>query len=120
MPVGRLATEADLKRWLVEQFPSLARKPAFPRRIIAGIINTTGSGSISAGEGFSITRNGTGDITITFDADFNRLPAVTATKFGVGVCHFSGLPGLDAIRIVVKDAAFAAIDGSFSFVAVES
>lgn len=48
-------------------------------QIIAGVIDSTGAGSIVAGTGFTITRNGVGDVTITFTSAFSGTPSVTAT-----------------------------------------
>jgi hypothetical protein len=46
-------------------------------RIIRGVFNT--AGNIIVGSGFQVTRNGTGNYTITFNTPFAGPPAVTAT-----------------------------------------
>lgn len=120
MAIGRLQTEQDLKRAVARWFPVLTRRSTPAPRIIRGIIATGGSGTILAGTGFTITRNGTGDVTITFNTAFSRLPAVNLGRIGLGVAHLSGTPTVDSAQVIVRDSSFAAADGSFDFAAVES
>jgi hypothetical protein len=59
------------------------RPPAGPEtnlKVIRGIVNTAGAGTIVEGSGFTLTRHGTGDVTITFSTGFSNEPAITATS----------------------------------------
>lgn len=44
-------------------------------RTVRGVVNA--DGTIAEGDGFSITKNGTGDYTINFAPAFNDVPSVT-------------------------------------------
>lgn len=49
-------------------------------RGIIGRINTTGSGTILLGdEAYTIVRNGTGDVSVTYLRKYTQVPAVVAT-----------------------------------------
>jgi hypothetical protein len=120
MALGKLQDEASLQRWLEQNYPILARPASAGPRIIRGIVDTSGSGSVTAGEGFSVTRNGAGDVTISFDFDFTNLPVVTVSRFGPGVVNVSGLPSKATVGVIVRDTGFTAADGSFGFTAVET
>lgn len=120
MALGKLTDEASLKRWLEQVYPALAQPPNSGPRTIRGIVDTSGSGSITQGDGFSVTRNGAGDVTISFDFDFTNVPAVTVSRFGPGVANVSGLPSKASVGVIVRDTGFTATDGSFGFVAVET
>lgn len=49
--------------------------------IVRGTVNTS-SAAIMAGEGFSVVRNGSGDVTINFTAAFGDTPVVVASSEG--------------------------------------
>lgn len=120
MALGKLQNESDLLRWMQQNFPQLNQAPGTGTRILRGIIDSTGSGSITWGSGFSITRNGTGDVTITFDAEFNRPPAVIASRIGAGVANLTGTPDVASARVIIRDTGFTVADGTFEFIAVEN
>lgn len=46
--------------------------------VIRGIINTAGSGSIVAGQGFTITRLGTGEVEVKYSTAFSAVPAIVS------------------------------------------
>lgn len=89
--------------------------------ILRGTINSASSGSIVSGEGFSITRNGTGDITITFTTAFLDVPSVTATsvKTTNSVASLQAQPTTTACRILnFTSTTGSNIDGIFCFTAI--
>lgn len=76
------------------------------------------------GTGFTVTKNGTGDYTVTFDAAFSEVPsiALTARKVAGGTVgvniHDTVDPTVGAIRIVTFNSTTgAALDAPFHFVA---
>lgn len=92
-------------------------------KIIRGIINTGGAGSIVKGSGFSIVRNGTGDVTITFTATFKDVPSVVATVGETGavsaIKHFEKAATASTARLLVfLTATGAGQDSVFHFTAV--
>jgi hypothetical protein len=92
-------------------------------KIIRGIIDTTGAGSIVEGIGFSIARNGVGDLTITYTDDFSDVPSVDLTAVGAGgtVAHATIYSAAartpTSVRVYRTDGAGAAADGVFDFTA---
>ena len=91
-------------------------------RMIRGTIDTSGAGSILFGSGFTIVRNGVGDITITFDPLFAAAPSVLTTVettvLGTGSHVDSTVPPtVSAVRIQRYLGAVAS-DGVFDFVAI--
>jgi hypothetical protein len=50
--------------------------------IIRGIVNTTSPGTIITGEGFTVTYNGVGDVTLNWTTHFADVPAVTTSCEG--------------------------------------
>lgn len=88
-------------------------------RMVRGTINTT-TPTIVEGVGFTVAKNGTGDVTITFDPLFASAPSVTGTSVIVANgtwIYLSGNPTTSTARIV-RTIAAAAEDGIFHFVAV--
>lgn len=97
-------------------------------RTIRGTIDT-GPPSITAGIGFTISKNGTGDITITFVPAFAGAPSIThGAEAAVGAGNFLGTElksGTTATstRIVVKlvnpgAGSVTLTDALFSFTAI--
>lgn len=90
-------------------------------KIIRGAVDTTGSGSILVGSGFTITRNGTGDVTVNFTVAFSTAPAVAlaaGTTAGVVAKLVTTEPTTGAARVLVGTiAAGVATDGIFHFIA---
>ena len=94
-------------------------------RIIRGPVDTGGPG-IGAGGGFTLTRNGVGDLTVTFSTAFSAVPAVTATAertiggHNLLVNLVNGGAAAGSARFIVTDAnaAFAASEGYFNFIAI--
>lgn len=102
--------------------PKLVNSTVENLKVIRGAINTAGSGSITSGVGFTIARNGAGDVTITFTAAFATAPTVTATPLSGGVapiCALSGAPGTGSARVLVLNAATnTGVDDTFHFTAI--
>lgn len=94
-------------------------------RLVRGTIDTSGSGTILEGGGFSITRNGVGDLTVTFTTAFADLPSVVLTPLGAGssvgpiASHKNGFTRTtSAFRVEVVSIGSGFADGTFDFVAV--
>lgn len=94
-------------------------------RLVRGTIDTSGSGTIVEGGGFSITRNNVGDVTVTFADAFSGVPSVTLAPLGGGsalgpiASHKNGFtrtPAAFRVEVVSIGAGFA--DGVFDFIAV--
>ena len=88
-------------------------------RVVRGTINTT-TPTIVEGVGFTVAKNGTGDVTITFDPLFASAPSVVGTCVIVANgtwIYLSGNPTTSTVRIV-RTIAAAAEDGVFHFIAV--
>lgn len=84
VPDATTATGALNRQTGDARYPLKSAVPAATEtgmKIIRGIVDTSGSGSIVKGSGFTITRNGVGDVTINFTAAFSDLPTVTATGY---------------------------------------
>jgi hypothetical protein len=115
-------------KWVSEQLRKHAKKLRLLRsqmvlggglRIVRGRINTASPGSILVGEGFTITRNGVGDLTVTFDPPFADEPAVNVTKGGGSVGDVSASSvGASSFQALIANAAGAAVDSNFSFTAI--
>ena len=79
MALGGLKDESDLKRWL-ERHEKDAPGQGAELRTLRGTVDTSGSGSIVAGSGFTVARNGAGDVTITFSTPFSSPPSCPASS----------------------------------------
>jgi hypothetical protein len=90
-----------------------------PLRIVRGIVNTT-TPTIVAGAGFSVAKNGTGDVTITFDDAFSAAPSVNATPVGVNEARAQNrnTPTTADCRIVGRNSAGTIAETEFSFTAI--
>lgn len=90
--------------------------------VIRGRIDTTGAGSILHGTGFTIVRNGVGDVTVTFTTAFAAVPVVIpSTQDAVGnvnVAKIEGTPTTTTARITRYNLAAAAVDGIVQFIAM--
>jgi hypothetical protein len=58
----------------------------------------------------TLTKNGTGDLTITFNVPFRRVPAVVAVGVG-GYVSLQAEPTVSAVRLLLKTDAGVAADG---------
>lgn len=91
-------------------------------RIVRGVVNVTGAGAtVLEGEGFSVVRNGAGDVSITFTTPFSARPAVVAMPIGtaardVGESNLSPATGSD-IRLFSVTSAGGSADSPFHFIA---
>lgn len=63
---------------------NLGDGPSVGGRAVRGIINTASAGSIVQGTGFTIVRNGAGDVTVTITTPFTEIPVVMLTTFEDG------------------------------------
>ena len=89
--------------------------------LVRGRIDTT-TPTILQGVGFTVVKNGTGDVTITFSTAFGGIPAVVATvDRAVGSnaesIFLQGAPTTTTAR-VQRITATALEDGTFSFLAI--
>lgn len=95
-------------------------------RVIRGRINSAAPGTILQGAGFTITRNGTGDVTVNYNTPFNGVPAVTsqieATAGGANVAQIQGganAPTASKVRFqLVNQVGPVVEDAVFNFIAV--
>lgn len=93
-----------------------------PLKVIRGRIDTTGP-TIKSGEGFTLAKTGTGQVTVTFTTDFADVPAVTvAVDRDVGatgrIAYSNNAPTVHQFDIQRATIADAPVDGTVSFVAV--
>jgi hypothetical protein len=89
-------------------------------RMIYGTINTTGPAIVS-GSGFSVVRNGVGNVTITFTVAFGSKPSVTFSTEDAATNTFVknniNSTTTQCQPIVITDAGVA-VDRVFAFQAV--
>lgn len=86
-------------------------------RIIRGTVNTAGSGSITQGNGFTISRTGTGNLTVTFTTVFSAVPSVTATPNDAYVIRRNAISA-SSVQIQIYTTGLSAVDASFDFTAI--
>lgn len=92
-------------------------------KTIRGIVTTVGGGaSVVEGTGFTVSRNGTGDITVDFTTDFSDVPAVTAMlgqgSFQGGVVPSTGGIVAGSARLISFEVGVGARDSIVHFIAV--
>lgn len=89
-----------------------------PLRLVRGRINTT-SPTILKGTGFSVSRTGTGLVTVTFDVAFSDDPAILLTKGGgtAGMGTSNSVSTTSFQAIITNDAGVGA-DSTFNFLAI--
>lgn len=87
-------------------------------RVIRGVITTT-TPTTDAGSGFSVSRNGTGDVTISFSTAFASQPAVTFGLVSSGTESITiTAQSASSVRVLCQTAAGAATDRQFHFIAI--
>lgn len=105
---------------IVRNYPGLtAEEGEGPLRVVRGRINSTPTAAILAGTGFTISRTGTGQVTVTFDEAFAGDPAVFITKGGgtVGAVA-SNAVGTASFQAIIANASGTAVDSTFNFLAI--
>lgn len=86
-----------------------------PLRIIRGEINTT-TPTITRGGGFTLTRNGVGDVTINFNTAFSANSTPTAIAGGSSRVVYCTGTGTGSCRLVLAvSTTGAAVDGDIFF-----
>lgn len=90
-------------------------------RFVRGVVNTA-TGAIVRGAGFTVVRNGVGDVTITFTTAFKSPPAVVpgvgSTAITASAKLFNAEPTITTARILVfLTGTGAAADGLMHFTA---
>jgi hypothetical protein len=116
---GKIADGAITAAKLASDADETIRSTVEDLKVIRGTVNTAGSGTIVLGTGFTITRNGTGDVTVTFASPFAAAPSVALGTNSDQVRH-SATPTTTTIRPVIRTlsgGAFVAADGIFNFIA---
>lgn len=93
-----------------------------PMKIVRGRIDTTGP-SILQGKGFTVSSNGTADVTVTFTRPFSAIPSVTATVDrtvgGTGrIVTLNAAPTTSTARFLRVSISDTAVDGTFCFDAI--
>lgn len=87
-------------------------------RVVRGRVDTTGP-TILQGGGFTVAKNGTGDVTATFATAFSGVPTVLVSTEGVGVrAENRATPTTTTARVYVTDLSGGAVEGVIHFVAV--
>lgn len=97
--------------------------PATSFRLMAGVINS--DGTVARGTGFSVTKNATGDFTVTFTTNFAAVPVITLTterpNLTVAALASSTPPSVSGFRIVLYQSWTATNDDSkIHFTAVDA
>ena len=86
-------------------------------RVAYGIVDTTSPGSVVEGTGFTVTRNGVGDVTITFTTAFSDVPAVALGSVG-NTASLGATPTTTTAQILrYVSTTGAQADGRVTFVA---
>src|SRR5437899_3455390 len=91
-------------------------------RVERGSVDTT-TPSITFGVGFTVAKNGTGDVTVTFDPPFSTPPSVTwtpqrADTADINVISQIGDATTSTARVFRKTLGGTALDGPLNFIAV--
>lgn len=83
--------------------------------VIRGVVDTT-TATIVSGEGFSVVKVATGEVTVTFTTSFFDTPAVAATANinATVACVLS--VNASAVTIVMESISSGQIDGQLSFI----
>lgn len=93
-------------------------------KVVRGTVDAqSGTPSITAGTGFSVTDNGVGDYTINFSPAFSDVPTVVAVVGRAAAAafvrvHSSQAVTASAARFITFTTAFAVADCEFHFIAV--
>lgn len=86
-------------------------------RLVRGSV--AANGSITVGTGFTITRNGAGDYTVTFTQDFAGLPSITLAVDGAAGTILRLLtPTAHSFRVTNVTVGGVAQDTPWYFIAV--
>lgn len=86
-------------------------------RLMGFNITGTGTAALTYDGGGSLTDNGTGDYTITFDKAFKRTPIVVATG-NLARAAIQAVPSTSAVRILTFNAAHSAADALVSVLVI--
>lgn len=133
MAIEDLQTKKDLERFVqnILDQPGAVKQPAVQGlpdalgirgtdQIVYGRIDT--SVSSGSGTGFTWTRNGTGDVTITFSTAFSAVPSVVpwpAIAGLVNVVPTMTAPSTTSVRIgIIRRDTGANIDSIVNFIAI--
>lgn len=88
-------------------------------REVVGEVSAT-TPTIVAGKGFTLSKTGTGDVTVTFTKPFSVMVATVSVKAGLGrAVQIHPLSTNAALRVLTSNAG-AASDEIFSFIAKEA
>lgn len=91
--------------------------PATYLKIIRGSSDL--NGNITAGEGFSVSKPGTGSYTITYSSNFGSTPAMTVTPISGGFFYVAmGNATTTSAAINIADTSFSFADAGFSFIII--
>lgn len=115
-PASKLEVRGDIRLGTTGQL--LAPGGEENLRIIRGNIN--GSGTITAGSGFTVLKADSGEYHVTFNTPFNGMPTITATPDVGAVCTYGAhvfSPSAGGVIILVRHDCDGANIG-FQFIAV--
>ncbi len=101
-----------------QNFDRIASQWPKPPRIVRGRVDGTTPTTLQ-GEGFTVTKLFVGVYTVTFDTAFAATPVVVLTTEVVGSARLAN-PVAGLFQLGLENNAGAAVDGVFTFTAVES
>jgi len=121
-PAARLEVVGNILLGPSGQYQAVAAasEESAPLRIVRGTVTWNGSTlSVTAGAGFSVTRNSQSNYTINFNTAFSSTPTFTANTIQTSndaVCLLSAAPGSVTITMGVRGED--SYDESFNFIAI--
>lgn len=118
-PDAQIIIDALNKRlWEVEKEDS-EKLVGSGLKMVRGTINTAGSGSIVQGTGFTISRVGAGNVTVTFSPAFSGVPTVvTGHQTAIHNAN-NGEPTKEKVTLgLIITTTAEAVDGIVSFIAI--
>ena len=101
-----------------QNFDRISSQWPDPPRIVRGRISGAAP-TILQGTGFTVVKLFVGIYTVTFDAAFQAVPVVVLTTEVVGSARLAN-PAVNFFQLALENNAGAAVDGVFTFTAVES
>lgn len=84
--------------------------------VVGGRVN--GDGSINAGDGFSISKTGTGSYNIIFGPGFKLVSLVAANMTASNRWVVTSAYTDRSVQVTVLNSAAAVVDDAFSFIAM--
>lgn len=83
--------------------------------VVSGIVSS--GGSVTAGSGFTATRNSAGDYTVTFNTAFSSTPVVVMTGTAGFLMGNIAAASASSFEVIFKNTSGTATDSGFHFMA---